>query len=224
MSKNEKFWIAFGDIHQSASKVSLIPEIEKAEAVIITGDLTNLSPAGAVEKVWDTVSAYNQNILAQRGNMDRENVTLFLEGKKANLHCSVYELASGVKLMGVGCSINTPFSTPGEVSDEQLAEWLDETYAKVGKCEHLILAVHDAPKNSKLDVLTNGIHVGSASVRAFIEKIQPEIVLCGHIHEAAGVDFIGKSKMINPGMLSGGGYVLITYADGKLEAELRQAG
>ncbi len=222
MSENSRFWIAFGDVHQSASMASFIPDIEKAEAVIITGDLTNHSPAGAVEKVWDTVSAANPNILAQRGNMDRDNVTLFIQGKNANLHCEVYELAPGVKLMGVGCSIFTPFGTPGEVSEEQLAQWLDETYARIGDYEHLVLAVHDAPKDSRLDVLTNGMHVGSASVRAFIEKVQPEVVVCGHIHEAAGEDFIGNSKMINPGMLSGGGYVRISLADGKIEANLER--
>ncbi|WP_027179735.1 metallophosphoesterase family protein [Maridesulfovibrio bastinii] len=222
MGETPKFWIAFGDIHQSAALVSRIPEIDQAEGIIITGDLTNLSPDGAVEKVWETVASANPNILAQRGNMDRENVNSFLDGKNANLHCSVHEIFPGIKLMGVGCSMTTPFATPGEVSDSQLAQWLDETYATAGDYKQLVLAVHDTPKDSKLDVINGGAHVGSAAIRAFIEKVQPSVVICGHIHEASGTDYIGNSKIINPGMLSEGGYVLLTETDGNIEATLKK--
>lgn len=222
MSENEKFWIAFGDIHQSASAASRIPDIEKAEALIITGDLTNLSPDGAVEKVWETVTSLNPKVYAQRGNMDRDNVADFLSARNANLHRSVYELAPGVKLMGVGYSVVTPFSTPGEASEELIAEWLDETYAQVGEYENLVLAVHDSPRDSNLDRINSGAHVGSQSIRKFIEKVQPDVVLCGHIHESAGTDIIGKSIVINPGVLSNGGYILIRYREGQLSAELKQ--
>ncbi|SMF32838.1 metallophosphoesterase family protein [Desulfovibrio gilichinskyi] len=221
MAENILKWIALGDIHQSLSFVSIIPEIKKADGVIITGDITNHSPQGAVEKVWGVIHDQNPNILAQIGNMDRANVTDFLKSKEANLHLETRELAKGIKIMGVGYSIPTPFGTPSEVSDEQLGQWLEETYAKIGDYDQLILAVHDSPYNTKLDVISNGQHVGSRSVRNFIEKVQPDIVVSGHIHESSGEDIIGKSRIFNPGMASGGGYVLITLQDGKLEAALK---
>ena len=38
------------------------------------------------------------------------------------------------------------------------------------------------------------------ALKNFIEKYQPDFVLCGHVHEAAGIeDFIGKTKVINVG-------------------------
>ncbi|CCO23123.1 metallophosphoesterase family protein [Maridesulfovibrio hydrothermalis] len=222
MSENTINWIAFGDIHQSLNLPSLIPDIEKAATVIVTGDLTNHSPHGAVEKVWDSIYKINPRILAQAGNMDRSNVTDFLKTKNANLHMEVHELAEGIKIMGVGCSIPTPFGTPSEVSEEEMSEMLDRTYAKTGEYDQLILAVHDSPYNTAVDIISNGMHVGSKSVRAFIEKVQPDLVICGHIHESSGVDNIGKSHIINPGMASGGGYVLISLADGKLSADLKQ--
>ncbi len=221
MAENIHKWIALGDIHQSLSFVSIIPEIKEADGIIITGDITNHSPQGAVEKVWGAIHDQNPNILAQIGNMDRANVTDFLKYKKANLHLETRELAKGIKIMGVGYSIPTPFGTPSEVSEEQLGLWLEETYAKIGDYDQLILAVHDSPYNTKLDVISNGQHVGSRSVRNFIEKVQPDIVVSGHIHESSGEDIIGKSRIFNPGMASGGGYVLITLQDGKLEAALK---
>lgn len=222
MSENIKHWIAFGDVHQSLSLPALIPDLKKADAVIITGDLTNHSPQGAVEKVWDSIYRQNPNILAQAGNMDRNNVTEFLKSKNANLHLEVRELGEGIKIMGVGCSIPTPFGTPSEVTEEEMATMLDQTYAKIGGYEQLILAVHDSPHNTALDMIPGGIHVGSKSVRAFIEKHQPDIVVSGHIHESSGEDSIGKSRIFNPGMASEGGYVLISHTDGKLEATLKQ--
>ncbi|NDV24221.1 metallophosphoesterase [Desulfovibrio sp. JC022] len=222
MSESKKDWIAFGDIHQSLKFVELLPGLEEASGVIITGDLTNHSPAGTIERIWDTISSRNKNILAQLGNMDRNNVTDFLKGKGANLHCEVRELAQDIKIMGVGCSIPTPFGTPSEITEEEMTRFLEETYARLGEYKQLILVVHDSPFNTKLDVIGNGMHVGSKSVRSFIEKHQPDIVLCGHIHEASGEDNIGKSRIFNPGMASGGGYVLVSIENGKLEATLKQ--
>ncbi|MBI9111094.1 metallophosphoesterase [Maridesulfovibrio ferrireducens] len=221
MPENIMNWIALGDIHQSLNFVSLIPEIHDTTGIIVTGDITNHSPLGAMEKFWETISDKNPNILAQAGNMDRNNVTEFLKNKNANIHLEFRELAKGIKIMGVGFSIPTPFGTPSEVSEKQLGQWLEETYEKIGDYDQLILAVHDSPYNTKLDMLSNGQHVGSHSVRAFIEKVQPDIVVSGHIHESKGEDVIGKSRIFNPGMASGGGYVLITLKNGKLEATLK---
>lgn len=222
MPEQKQTWIAFGDVHQSVQFVDLIPGLEQASGVIVTGDLTNHSPAGAMEKVWNAIYTKNQNILAQQGNMDRTNVTAFLKDKNANLHCEVRELAEGVKVMGVGCSIPTPFGTPGEITEEEMEQHLEETHRKIGDYEQLLLVVHDAPFNTSLDIIGNGMHVGSKSVRAFIEKHQPNIVLCGHIHESSGEDHIGKSRIFNPGMASGGGYVQVSIEDGKLNATLKQ--
>ena len=43
------------------------------------------------------------------------------------------------------------------------------------------------------------IHVGSKSIRKFIEKRQPLLGLHGHIHESAGYDNIKKTIVFNPG-------------------------
>jgi Icc-related predicted phosphoesterase len=49
-------------------------------------------------------------------------------------------------------------------------------------------------------------------VREFIEEQQPELCLCGHIHESRAEDRIGKTHVINPGPLKEGGYVLLRLA------------
>ncbi len=216
-------FIAFGDIHESVNMLALVKGLAEAEAVIITGDITNQGDFETARHVIGSVAQYNSHILAQPGNMDTNTVQAYLTKHDMDLHLRVRQLAPGLGLMGVGLSSPTPFNTPGEVPEETLVAWLNQTYDKARAFDQLIVAVHDPPHGTRLDVIGSGQHVGSIGVRTFIERVQPALVLTGHIHEAKGVDMIGRTPVINPGMLAGGGYIRIEYADGTVSAELMSA-
>jgi Icc-related predicted phosphoesterase len=62
---------------------------------------------------------------------------------------------------------------------------------------------HTPPVNTELDN-AGGRHVGSEKVREFIERCEPDLMLCGHVHEAKGQERIGKTVIVNPGMLRNG--------------------
>lgn len=63
-----------------------------------------------------------------------------------------------------------------------------------------VVVFHAPPYGTKLDVIGNKQHVGSKSYREFIEFAQPDIVICGHIHETFYMeDKIGKTKIFNVG-------------------------
>ena len=59
-------------------------------------------------------------------------------------------------------------------------------------------------------------HVGSKSVRSFIERTQPLICFTGHIHEGIGVDTIGITKVINPGPVWKSQNAYAEIAEGKV--------
>jgi uncharacterized protein len=61
--------------------------------------------------------------------------------------------------------------------------------------------------------LHSGEHVGSAVIRAFVEREQPDLVLCGHIHESRGTDTIGRARIANPRPASAGHYALVEVND-----------
>jgi len=46
-------------------------------------------------------------------------------------------------------------------------------------------------------------------VRAFVDRAQPELVLCGHIHESRAIDLLGHSLVVNPGPVSAGHYAVV---------------
>jgi len=65
--------------------------------------------------------------------------------------------------------------------------------------EKIILVLHGPPHGNKTDLIDKN-HVGNIDFRKFIERIKPKLVVCGHLHETAGVqDKIGNIKVINPG-------------------------
>jgi len=219
-NSDEKFWIGFGDIHEDISRVKEIPNLSAAAGVIISGDITNRGGVPKASRLLETIYKINPSIYAQIGNMDRAEITPYLDEKGWNIHATGKQLAEDIGIMGVGYSTPTPFRTPSEVPDSKLAEWLDQGYAKIRHLPKLILVAHDPPFGSKAADLPSGQNVGNRSVLEFIERVQPDICLTGHIHEAASEDFIGKTKVVNPGMLYMGGYVRIRLKDNQLEAKL----
>lgn len=220
MSTAEKFWIGFGDIHEDLSLLGEIPNLSAADGVIISGDITNRGDIRRASELLDEVFSINSNIYAQIGNMDRPEVTSYLDEKGWNIHARGKLLAEDIGIMGVGYSTPTPFMTPSEVSDDKLAQWLNEGYDQVKHLMKLILVAHDPPFGSKAAQLPSGENVGNRSVLEFIQRVQPDICLTGHIHEAESEDFIGRTKILNPGMLGMGGYVLIRLQEDKLAADL----
>lgn len=52
-------------------------------------------------------------------------------------------------------------------------------------------------------------YIGFNGSARILEEAQPDICLCGHIHEARAMDRVGRTLVVNAGMLAQGGYVLL---------------
>lgn len=112
-----------------------------------------------------------------------------------DLHGKSVEMG-GYYVAGLGYSNPTPFDTPGEYSEAELAARL----AGFSGLRPLVLICHAPPRDTPLDRIRDGVHAGSTAVRDFIQAEQPEWFLCGHIHEAAGVRTeIGRTRCANAG-------------------------
>ena len=90
----------------------------------------------------------------------------------------------GVHIAALGYSNPTPFDTPGEYSEAEIARRLT-AFADLSP---LVLVCHCPPKDTPLDRAREGVHFGSAAIREFIERTQPKHFFCGHIHEAHGAE------------------------------------
>lgn len=218
----ENLWIAIGDIHDEPGNLARIPELPRAKGIIVSGDLTIEGGPGQAARVLDAIAATGLPVLAQIGNMDLLEVNQWLSDRGINLHDQVRELAPGIAIFGIGGSTFTPMHTPSEFSEAEYARWLDEMWQKAKASPHAILVSHNPPKDTPCDAINPSLHVGSEAVRDFILQKQPDICVCGHIHEGRSATKLGRTEVINPGTLAEGGYVLIGQSGDRLAAALRR--
>ena len=209
---------ALGDIHMATSALSEIDPLAASDLVLVTGDITNFGNRTEAKIVLDEILRYNKNLLCLAGNLDNSDVNDYLDDLGMNLHGQAHLIRREVCIFGVGGSNKTPFGTPWEFAEKEITEIASESYRQAQELIDLaepiaghkiptILVSHAPPYNTNIDRLKNGKHVGSKAIRRFIECHSPDLCLSGHIHEAKGDDNIGRTKVVNLGMLNREGWI-----------------
>ncbi len=189
--------------HPAAQKnLESLLERRKYEGLILIGDITQLGPLDAIRELFEHVSKFGIPILSVPGNCDPKETPEILEELGINLHKKCVKIGK-LPFVGLGGSNVTPFNTPLEYTEAEILEELD-SLVKLTEDNNFILVTHVPPFGTQADLLPNGTHVGSKSVRKFIEKHQPLLNLCGHVHEARSVSQLGRTIVVNPGPLSQG--------------------
>lgn len=186
--------LVFSDIHGDAAALRRLMEIE-ADFYVAAGDLANwgrgLDALGPIlqtraDRTW--VLPGNHEDIAAIDAFCRKFGFTSMHGKRFE--------AGGWHVAGLGYSNPTPFDTPGEYTEEQMARHL----APFAGFDPMILICHCPPKGTPLDEARPGMHFGSTAVKEFIDKQQPAWFLCGHIHEAAGREtHLGRTRAVNAG-------------------------
>ncbi len=120
----------------------------------------------------------------------------------------------GYKMVSSSRSNPTPWDTPREGPEDELAAHLEQLCRKIGSApkdfESAIFNFHVPPYGYSLDLCPKldanmrmaaeeKIHAGSVGAKQVIEKYQPLLGLHGHIHESRGAQKAGRTLMINPG-------------------------
>lgn len=224
--------IAFGDIHMATSQAGKISGLKEADLVLLNGDLTNYGGTEETRQVLDNIMKINPMVLAQFGNLDSAEVNDYLEKLGINLHGQARLVQAKVCLIGVGGSNYTPFGTPSEFAEEELLRLAEKGFQQGLEFTTLaeplhkrkipqVFISHAPPYNTAVDRLYNGRHVGSRSIRAAIEQYQPDLCICGHIHEAKGSDTIGRTHVYNHGMFRQGGWLTIELRQSQLKTILQ---
>jgi uncharacterized protein len=119
-----------------------------------------------------------------------------------------------VWLASLGNTNRTPWNTPREYDEDELAVQIDAMVGPYADGRPLVFNFHCPPYDSGLDtaaqldselrpVMRSGgpveIPVGSSAVRDAVLGYQPVVGLHGHIHESRGVRRLGNAVCLNPG-------------------------
>jgi Icc-related predicted phosphoesterase len=169
-----------------------------------------------IELAEERLAGTNIACLIAPGNDD----PLFIDGVLGssphviNPDSRLVELPGGFPMISVGYSNRTPWDSPRELDEEDLAALIDAEAAKLGDPGKAIFNLHVPPKDTPIDqavaldkefrpVMRGGspyiTGVGSSAVRDAIAKFQPMLSLHGHIHESRGEARIGRTLALNPG-------------------------
>ena len=127
---------------------------------------------------------------------------------------TLVDLGDGITMISVGYSNKTPWDSPRELPEEELAAYIGEQAEALGNTDRVIFNFHVPPRDTPIDqavlldpefrpIMKGGMPVisgvGSTAVRDALEKYQPMLSLHGHIHESRGEARIGRTLAINPG-------------------------
>jgi uncharacterized protein len=186
--------LIFSDIHNDLVALRRLLQTD-ADYYVAAGDL--VSWERGLDSCGEILREKADKVWALPGNHESAELVAVFCARFGfrNIHDQLFE-AGGRQFGALGYSSPTPFHTPGEYTEEQLAASL----RKFAEVERLILICHAPPYGTDLDRVREGLHAGSRSVLEFIQASQPEYFFCGHIHEAEGRQArIGKTLGVNVG-------------------------
>ncbi|PWU00863.1 MAG: hypothetical protein C5B51_24290 [Terriglobia bacterium] len=186
--------LIFSDIHNDWKTLERLLQIE-AEYYIAAGD--QVTWAKGLERCGEILQQRAANMYVLPGNHESaEQVsTMCARYGMHDFHQRHFQVGKW-QVAGLGYSNPTPFNTPGEYSEPQLAERL----RRFAHLQPLVLICHAPPHGTALDQIRPGLHAGSTAVHDFIRDYQPDYFFCGHIHEAEGVAIeIGRTRARNVG-------------------------
>ena len=192
--------LIFSDIHNDWKTLERLLDVE-ADLYIAAGDQITWSKG--IERCGEILARRGDKVYVLPGNHESAEQIAQMCALHGFHDFHERHFAVGKwHVAGLGYSSPTPFNTPGEYSEPQIAERLQRFSA----LDPLVLICHAPPYDTALDQIRKGVHAGSRAVREFIDEHQPEYFFCGHIHEAEGTAIqMGKTSARNVGKT---GYLL----------------
>ncbi len=183
--------LAVADIHGSQYRLNtLLDNIEKysPDLVVMCGDITQFGPGEVATNFLNQIPV---ETLAIPGNIDTAEVgEAILESRAENIDLKKV-IKNNISFIGIGgetISLETVILDKGQ--EKSIEEILDEK---------TVLITHVPPYKLQ-DTVYIGHHIGSRELKTLVEKYQPRLVLCGHVHENPGVTTFHDSVIVNCSM------------------------
>jgi len=248
------------DIHLS-NKTELDNQTNKINAIGFYPYMTDRKEADALRQNQDEVMRIFRRLINERlqhwveladeklkdsralifmapGNDDPHEMDEILEKSKVMNPCAMRNVdVLGYEMITIAHTSPTPWDTPREWSEDEMAKNIDALAAKIKNMERAIFNFHDPPHGTMLDYAPKlrdmrqsageVEHVGSKAVADKIKQYQPFLGLHGHIHESRAAQKIGRTFVVNPGSEYGEGIlrgVLLTIVDTKVKSYVFTSG
>ena len=193
---NKKYRIiASVDLHGDFKAIDkIVINSKHSDLVVIAGDLSNFEQN--LRRILSRLNKSHSPVLVIPGNHETEE-SMIKESRGLNNIINIhkgYYLLDNILFLGYG----TGGFSRHDINFVRTTKFFDRIIKEV-KPEKIVLVTHAPPFGCSVDLLGNQ-HVGNKDITVFIKKQKPDLVICGHLHENAGVhDFINETLIINPG-------------------------
>lgn len=186
--------LAFSDLHGSARHAAALVEASaQADLVIGAGDFCNMRQG--LEEAMALLAGISVPFVIVPGNAESVDELRAAAPTGVEVLHGDATTFGGIQLFGLGYGVPpTPF---GEWSCD-LTE--DQAAAQLENCERADIMIFHSPPKGVADRTSAGQSVGSVAIRAAIERVQPKLAVCGHIHDSWGeTGLIGACEVQNLG-------------------------
>jgi len=183
---------AASDLHGKHRHIAILQEgirQSRADAVVLAGDILNYRRSPDLLSRLDKLPV---PVYIVRGNSDPAYLERWAVQSRniRSLHLNRVS-HDGVDLVGVSGTLPIPFHSRAGWHESQT---LRKLIPMVHSCA--IVVAHPPPRGCR-DQVVGRFHAGSRGLSQLIHEASPAVLVCGHIHEAAGVDRMGDTLVVN---------------------------
>jgi Icc-related predicted phosphoesterase len=204
--------LVVSDLHYTLQQLDWVTSVAADyELVVIAGDLLDIASAVDPDAQIAVVLEYlariadKTRVVACSGNHDLNSLNALDERAACWLDGASTSgvLVDGTRLEDDRVLISVCSYWDGPRSRALVGEQLDADAARVG--DRLWLWAYHAPPDDSPTSWTGSRHYGDEDLSAWIGRHQPDVVLCGHVHQSPFVagggwfDRIGTTAVFNGG-------------------------
>ena len=186
--------LAFSDLHHSPRQAKeIVTAAQQADLVIGAGDFCNMRQD--LDGAMGLLAGIDAPLVLVPGNAESIDELVAAAPVGAHVLHGQGVVIGGVRLFGLGYGVPvTPFGAWScDLNEAQAGEMLE-------RCAGADILVTHSPPQGVVDRTSGGASVGSAAILAAIERVQPDLALCGHIHDSWGQSgVVGRTKVVNLG-------------------------
>ena len=170
--------------------------------ILLAGDLSSWKDQTSIFNVLKELNSSGIITVGVLGNSDYENdLELMKDYENISILHGNSITIDDITIIGVsGIPNNQEHGSYFSLPDSKILKFLTDALNNSNRNKYLISITHVPPINI-LDLTKNNEHIGSKSVRVFIERYHPDLHLCGHVHESEGIEKFNNTIIVNPGIM-----------------------
>jgi hypothetical protein len=182
----------------------------KADLLVLAGDISNFITPG---KILSRLDALPVPVLVIRGNSDLKRIDrLFTVFPNCIPIHAVRTNFRSIPFVGIGGTLPIPFRSRICFNEKR---YLQKVAPLIST--QTVLVTHTPPYGYQ-DLTMGRFHTGSLGLFKLINTCQPQVLICGHIHEDDGMSIVGKTRVVNCALNRSNSGALLVFRNGNLAA------